>query len=67
MTRWAIQICLVVVALVGSATASLAAECSNDPNDCTPKKLCEVATEISNGNKLWATSTASSKHVSFAQ
>ena len=32
-----------VVVLFGGVSASLAAECSSDPNECTPKKLCEVA------------------------
>ncbi len=68
MKRWAfIQICLVVVVLVGGATASLAAECSSDPNECTPKNLCEVATQMQDGNKLWSTDTTTAKHVSFAQ
>lgn len=67
MKRWAIQICLLVVALVGGATVSLAAECSSDPNECTPKKLCEAATQVQDGNKLWSSDTTLAKHVSFAQ
>jgi len=50
-----------------SATQSLAAECSSDPNECTPKKLCEAATQVQDGNKLWSTSATAAKHVSFAQ
>ena len=67
MKRWAIKICVMVVVLFGGATASLAAECSSDPNECTPKKLCEVATQMQDGNKLWSTDTTSANHVSFAQ
>ena len=37
------------------------------PTIVPPKGLCEVATEVTNGNKLWSTSTTSTKHVSFAQ
>lgn len=41
--------------------------CKDDPNECTPKKLCAIATEITDGVTLWSASTDSSKHVSFAQ
>tara|TARA_B100000787_G_scaffold32252_1_gene21935 strand:- start:138 stop:293 length:156 start_codon:yes stop_codon:yes gene_type:complete len=34
------------MALLISASASLAAECAVDPNESTLKKLCEVATTI---------------------
>ena len=44
----------------------VASNCLLDPNECTTKGLCEVATEVTNGNKLWSTSTTSNKHVSFA-
>ena len=42
----ALQTCLTVMALLVSASASLAAECADDPNESTLKKLCEVATTI---------------------
>ena len=53
--------------LVGSAATSFASDCASDPNECTPKGLCEVATEVRDGNKLWSATTTSNKHVSFAQ
>ena len=31
---------------VRSASTSVAAQCADDPNECTLKKLCEVATTI---------------------
>ena len=53
--------------LVGSAATSFAADCASDPNECTPRSLCEVATEVKDGLKLWSTTLTSNKHVSFAQ
>jgi hypothetical protein len=67
MTRWLIIWCVFVVVLVGSAATSFASDCASDPNECTPKGLCEVATEVRDGNKLWSATTTSNKHVSFAQ
>ena len=43
--------------LLGSVATSFASDCANDPNEFTPKGLCEVATEVTDGNKLWSTST----------
>ena len=65
--RWLLQISFTVMALVASASVSSAADCSSDPNECTPKKLCEVATQVENGNKFWSTNTNASKHISYAQ
>ena len=53
--------------LLTGVSISFASGCTSDPNECTPKGLCEVATEVTDGNKLWFTSTTSNKHVSFAQ
>ena len=55
------------MALLISASVSLAAECADDPNECTLKKLCEVATTIDGGNTIWSTEASSAKHVSTAQ
>ena len=55
------------MALLISASASVAAECADDPNECTLKKLCEVATTIDGGNTIWSTEASSAKHVSTAQ
>ena len=41
--------------------------CSADPNECTPKKLCEVATNQEGGNTSWSTASSKAKHVKFAQ
>ena len=59
--------CISVAVLLGGAGLSLAANCTSDLNECTLKGLCEVATEVTDGNKLWSSSTTSTKHVSFAQ
>jgi len=45
----------------------VAAECADDPNECTLKKLCEVATTVDVGNTTWSTATGSAKHVTVAQ
>ena len=44
-----------------------AADCSNDPNECTPKKLCEQSTVLKDGNTIWSTDPTTSRYVSFAQ
>lgn len=48
-------------------STGLASECSNDPNECTPKNLCTVATSQKDGNTIWSDASAASKHVSFAK
>ena len=55
------------MALLISASASVAADCADDPNECTLKKLCEVATTVDGGNTIWSTATGSAKHVTVAQ
>ena len=55
------------MALLISASATLAAECADDPNECTPKKLCEIATNLMGGNTSWSTASSKAKHVTFAQ
>ena len=67
MTKLLIKLFVFVAVLLGGAGISLASDCASDPNECTSKGLCEVATEVTNGNKLWSTTTTSTKHVSFAQ
>ena len=67
MIRIALQTCLTIMALVFSASASMASECADDPNECTLKKLCEVATTVDGDNTTWSTTTGSAKHVSTAQ
>ena len=46
MIRIALQTCLTILALLISASASVAAQCAFDSNECTLKKLCEVATTV---------------------
>ena len=55
------------MALLISASASLAAECAVDPKECTLKKLCEVATTVDGNNTTWSTATGSAEHVTLAQ
>ena len=69
MLRIVIQTILTVIALLITASVSLAAECTDDPNACTPKKLCEIATETygSDGKTNWSAAASKVKHVTFAQ
>jgi hypothetical protein len=67
MIRIALQTCLTVMALLISASVSLAATCESDPNECTPKKLCKEATNIKGGNTVWSTASGSANYVRFAQ
>ena len=60
------MVCFVAV-LFSGVGVGIASDCAIDPNKCTPKGLCEVAIEVTDGNKFWSTSATSSKHVSFAQ
>ncbi len=53
--------------LLGGTSISFESDCISDPNECTPKGLCEIAREITDGNKLWSNNTTSTKIVSFAQ
>ena len=55
------------MALLASTSVSLAADCADDPNECTLKKLCEVATALDGGNTIWSTKSISAKHVTLAQ
>ena len=67
MLRSALQTCLTIMALLLSASASLAATCADDPNECTLNKLCEVATTLDGGNTTWSTESGSTEHVTLAQ
>ena len=57
MTRLLIRLCVFVAVLLSGVVISLASDCASNPNECTPKGLCEVATEVTDGNKLWSTPT----------
>ena len=58
------------LAILFSASVSIAADCSADPNECTPKKLCEIATELDwegFGPQRWSSEAGSAKHIALAQ
>ena len=61
MTRLLIRVCVFVAVLLSGVVISLASDCASDPNEGTPKGLCEVATEVTDGNKLCSTSTFQSE------
>ena len=45
----------------------LAADCSTDPNSCTPKQLCEISTKNAGDVKVWADSIDLRSHVEVAK
>lgn len=49
------------------AKFTLGADCENDPNECTPKNLCGIATDFQNGLKVWSSKLERSMHVKFAK
>ena len=57
------------MAFLITTSVSLAAECADDPNECTPKKLCEIATDTygGDGNISWSAASSKAKHVTFAK
>ena len=56
-----------VLALDTKKLPGVLAECSIDPNECTPKQLCKVATKLQGSNTIWSMETGSVKHVTTAQ
>jgi hypothetical protein len=65
MSKLSLKVLLGVFALMLSASVGLSAECKDDPNECTPKKLCEVATQVINDNKVWSEDASATKHIAF--
>ena len=49
------------------AQVSIAEECKDDPDQCTPKKLCDISTEMVNGLKFWTSNLDFDEHVNFAK
>ncbi len=49
------------------AQVSIAEECKDDPDQCTPKKLCDISTEMVNGLKFWTSNLDFDEHVKFAK
>ena len=46
---------LLFTALLLSAGSSISDACNDDPEQCTPGKLCEIATEQKHGKLIWST------------
>ena len=61
------KIFIFLLALFWSASQVFADECKTKPDECTPKNLCEVATEIKNGKTIWSEAIKSNQHVVFAK
>ena len=55
----------VLVAVMGTSIS--AADCSTDPNSCTPKQLCEISTKNVGDVKVWADSNDLRSHVEVAK
>ena len=67
MSKLSLKVLLGVFALMFSASVGLSAECKDDPNECTPKNLCEVATQVINDNKVWSKDASAAKHIAFVK
>lgn len=61
------KIFIFLTALFWSVSQVFADECKTKPDECTPKNLCEVATEIKNGKTIWSEAIKSNEHVVFAK
>ena len=58
---------LLFTALLLSAGSSISDACNDDPEQCTPGKLCEIATEQKHGKLIWSTQSKQADHVTYAQ
>ena len=67
MSKLSLKFLLGMFALMFSASVGLSAECEDDPNECTPKNLCEVATQVINDNKVWSEKANAVEHLAFAK
>ena len=67
MSKLSLKFLLGVFALMFSASVGLSAECKDDPNECTPKNLCEVATQVINDNKVWSEDASAANHIAFVK
>ena len=67
MVRATLKVLVSVFALIFSAGFGLGAECKDDPNECTPKNLCEVATQVVNHSKVWSDDKNAASHVLFVK
>ncbi len=67
MSKLSLKILLSFMALMFSASVGLSAECEDDPNECTPKNLCEVATQVINDNTVWSEDASAAKHIAFVK
>ena len=67
MSKLSLKVLLGVFALMFSARVGLSAECKDDPNECTPKNLCEIATQFINDNKVWSEDDSAANHIAFVK
>ena len=67
MSKLSLKVLFGVFALMFSASVGLTSECKDDPNECTPKNLCEVATQVINDNKVWSEDASAADHITFVK
>ena len=58
---------ILVTAILLSTSPVFSEGCDIDPNECTPKNLCEMTTELQGGQKVWTSKIEMSKHIIFAK
>jgi hypothetical protein len=61
-----LRILILIIALLAPLSA-WADDCISDPNECTPKKLCDLSTSQQGNNIAWSISKSTKNHVKFAQ
>ena len=66
MARFKLRLSLVLLYCL-FPLAAFASDCTEDPNECTLKKLCEVATALDGDTIIWSTLSSSAKHVTVAK
>lgn len=67
MNRFFLQPSLSFILVLTCANIGQAAECSNDPSECTLKELCETATSLNGESTVWSSTAIHQKHVALAQ
>ena len=61
------KVYLAIGILLFGIKPGVAAECADDPNECTLKKLCEISTAFDDGSAIWSNATKDTLHVELAQ
>ncbi|MDB4046470.1 peptidoglycan-binding protein [Amylibacter sp.] len=61
------KVYLTIGILLVGIKPSIAAECTDDPNECTLKELCEISTALDGRSTVWSNAAKDTQHVALAQ